>query len=109
MIHMNNTSRPITFRTWTVPSSKVTENNILFLKSKGIPARCYADVRSFETYSGKTRQYAGPNSRVEFETTCKDQDAMLKLIYGSDLILVMEETVLPNSMSQCVLSEIKFE
>ena len=108
MIHINNTNLPVFIRTWAVPPHKVTENHLKLMISKDIKARCFPDsVHSFSTASGQFH-YASAKNRVEIETTCKDQEVVLQLIYGNDLVLLMEETVLPNSMSQCVLSEIKF-
>ncbi len=59
------------------------------------------DYEAFEAY-GTTHQYS-KGGTAEFETTCKEQESVLQLLYGKKLILKFVEVVLPNSMSVCTL------
>lgn len=104
VMHINNTGRPIRYRTWMTLAKLVTENHFVVLKSHNIPARYLLSSDILTASNGKQYRYTSDNPRAEFETTCEEQDTVLKLLYGKDLILVMEETVLPNTYSVCTLS-----
>lgn len=105
--HINNTNHPVRFKTWTLKSSQITKDSIIFLASLGITVRCHSG--SVPLYhQGRTYQFAG-DSRIEIETTSTEQETMLQLKFDTDLVLLMDEYVLPNSMSMCVLDTVKFE
>jgi hypothetical protein len=104
VMHINNTGRPIRYRTWMTRASLVTSNHFVVLKSHNIPARYLLDSDILRASNGSHYRYSNSDPRAEFETTCDEQDVVLQLLYGKDLILLMEEVVLPNTYSVCTLS-----
>ena len=94
---MNNTNESITYKVWTINSELVTYNNVKTLTSKNITARLTQDDPDVIDWSGKQYRYSFFSSRVEFETTCEDQELMLKLMYGKDLLLLTVNVVTPFS------------
>ena len=103
--HINNTNQPVRFKTWALPSP-ITDDTIKFLINLGITVRADTRPQTFEA-AGRTWRFAGkPN--IEVETTSEEQETMLKLKFGTDVRLLMDEYVLPNSMSMCVLDMVKF-
>ena len=107
-MHINNTSKPVRYRTWMTRAALVTENHFVVLKSHNIPARYLINSDVLTAPNGAHYRYASSDPRAEFETTCDEQDIVLQLLYGKDLILVMEEMVLPNTYSVCTLSTLNF-
>jgi hypothetical protein len=103
--HHNATDEPMTFRTWMLKSSYVIgEDDFIWLKAFGIPIRIEADRQTFDTPNG-TYRYAGHRT-ITLDTTTDKQRNMLMLKYGSDIVLLQEEHVLPNSMSVCTLDRL---
>ncbi len=100
--YWNNTSRPIEYKTWVIDSREVTQNNLKFLKGYDISGRLVMDHETFTAANGSNYRY-GSVGQAEFETTCKEQESVLQLLYGKKLILKFVEVVLPNSMSVCTL------
>lgn len=104
--HINNTNQPVRIKTWTLKSRQISKDSILFLTSLGITVRCHSG--SVPLYhQGRTYQFAG-DSRIEIETTSTEQETMLQLKFDTDLVLLMDEYVLPNSMSLCTLNTMVF-
>lgn len=98
--HMNNTGRPVRFKTWRL-LAKITDDTVKFLTSLGISVRCEMDPKEFD-YHGHTYRFVGKR-RIDIETTSEEQETMLKLKFGTDIVLVMDEIVLPNTYTTCVL------
>jgi len=96
--YMNNTNESITYKVWTINSELVTANNVRTLTSKNITARLTQDDTKVIDWSGKQSRYSGLTGRVEFETTCEEQESMLKLVYGKDLLLLTVNVVTPHSI-----------
>lgn len=96
--YMNNTSERVIYKTWTIDPNKVTQNNLKTLTSKGVKATItMADPRVID-YRGYQYRYSGHEGRVEFETTCDEQELMLKLLYGKELLLLTVSVVEPFSV-----------
>ncbi len=96
MVKINNTEKPIFYKTWIVKNIELTDETIAFLK--GLNVTVNTDNKSSTvSHNGVQYQYT---TAVRFivETTCEKQESMLKLRYGSDLFLLMSEVVMPNSM-----------
>lgn len=99
----NGTGRPVEFKTWAVRIDAVKPSHFPIITSHKIYSRALIDVETIDSYHiGKTVKY-GKGGRAEFETTKKEQEVILKLLYGSDLILMMTEVVLPNTYTECTL------
>ena len=96
--YMNNTSECITYKVWTVSSELVTANNVKTLKSKNIEARLSQDDTRIFDVQGHSYRFNGLTGRVEFETTCEEQEMMLKFLYGKDLLLLTVNVVTPHSI-----------
>jgi hypothetical protein len=104
--HHNNTNEPMTFRTWMLDSNYVIgEDDFKWLKAFDIPIRIDAPTHDFTTSSGQTVTVQGKTTYTLDTTTDKQRD-MLMLKYGSDIVLIQEEHVLPFSMSACTLDRI---
>ena len=96
--YWNNTNKPITYKVWTISADRITNNNFKVLKSNNIEARLVQnDPRIFDV-QGHTYRYAATIGRAEIETTCEEQESVLKLLYGTDLVLLTVNVVAPNSM-----------
>lgn len=96
--YWNPTNKPITYKVWTISADRITQNNFKLLHSKGIEARLVQnDPRIFDV-QGHTYRYSGTIGRAEIETTCEEQESVLKLLYGTDLVLLTVNVVAPNSM-----------
>lgn len=108
MMRINQTSRPVEYKTWVISIKEVTENHLKFLKGYDITARAVIDEHLITASNGRQYRYGG-NGKAEFETTNKDQEAMLRLLYGNKIMLLMVDVVLPNSYQQCVLEHINFK
>lgn len=103
--HYNATNEPITFRTWILNSDYVIgEDDFKWLKAFDIPIRIESDNQSFDTHQG-TYHYTGRRT-ITLDTTTDKQRNMLTLKYGSNVVLIQEEYMMPNSMSACVLDRI---
>ncbi len=96
--YMNNTSESITYKVWTINSELVTANNVKTLSSKNITARLTQDDTRIFDVQGHSYRYSGLTGRVEFETTCEEQEMMLKFLYGKDLLLLTVNVVTPHSI-----------
>ena len=93
--------KPMFFKTWTLKSKQITEDSIKFLSSMDIKVRVHhGSVPLY--YQGRTYQFSG-DSRIEIETSSKEQESMLQLKYGTDLVLLESSTVLPNSYNVTIL------
>ncbi len=68
------------------------------MTSKGIEARLIQEDPKVIDWSGKQYRYSGIPGRVEFQTTCEEQELVLKLMYGTDLLLLTVNTIAPQSM-----------
>lgn len=95
--YWNNTNEFITYKIWTLSAERVTQNNLTALISKGVEARLVPDDPKVIDWSGKQYRYSGGTGRVEFQTSCEEQELVLKLMYGADLMLLMVNTVAPQS------------
>ena len=104
-MHINNTSKPIRIKTWTL-QSPISDDAVRFLHSLDIKVRAYPQNKEFD-YLSNTYHYVG-KQRIDIESTSEEQETMLKLKFGADLILTMDEIVLPNSMQVCTLSTLEF-
>lgn len=104
--HINYTNETVRFKTWVLFNQSITPDGAAFLKSAGIGVRVEIEPEKID-WRGVSYSYVNKH-RIEFETTCDKQETMLKLKYGKDILLVLDEMVLPNSMSMCTLSEINF-
>ena len=103
--HINNTNRPVRFKTWSL-KSYITKDTATFLLSIGVTVRAFTEPQEVIS-SGHTYQYNG-HPRIELESTSDEQETMLKLKFGTDIVLIMDEYVLPNSMSLCTLNTMVF-
>ena len=99
---INDTTRPIEYKTWVVDIREVSENNLKFLKGCGITARAILDSQILTASNGQQYRY-GSGGKAEFETTNKEQESMLQLLYGDKLMLLMVDVVLPNTYRQTML------
>jgi hypothetical protein len=96
--YMNNTSESVTYKIWTIDPTLVTQSNLKTLTSRGVKATIIpADPRVLD-YRGYQYRYSSQDGRVEFETTCDEQELMLKLLYGKDLLLLTVDVVAPYSV-----------
>lgn len=94
---INSTSRPVTYKIWTVDVTQVTNNHLAMFKHYNIVARCLFDAEWFDSPNGQRYSY-GNHAFAEIGTTTDEQVSLLQLMYGDKLILKMVETVLPNQM-----------
>ena len=93
----NNTENVVIHKVWILEVTKVKPNHLVFLKSNNISARfVQPESKSFEL-GFRTFQYAIQSGMAEFETISADQEATLKLLYGTDLILKTMYVMTPNS------------
>ena len=93
--YQNNTNDFITYKTWLIDSTKVSQSQLASLDSVGVKGRLTYDMESFDS-RGKTYHY-GTGNRAEFKTTCEKQELMLQLMYGKDLLLLRVDVVPPRS------------
>ena len=98
--YWNNSSEFITYKVWILSPNLVTNNNLKLVTSKGIPARITRNDPQIIDHQGYQYSYSGSTSTVEFETTCDEQESMLKLIYGKDLTLLQVNVVPPFTTIQ---------
>jgi hypothetical protein len=104
--HYNGTNEPMTFRTWMLNSDFVIgEDDFKWLKAFDIPIRIDRPTHTFETMGGGTHTVAG-KANYTLDTTTDKQRNMLMLKYGSDIVLIQEEYVIPNSFGVCTLDRI---
>lgn len=96
--YINNTGKPIMVHSWVL-QKPIDENTAKFLISNGITVRVVNDVSTFTNNYGMPVSFAG-NWNIEFETTSKDQESVLKLMFGNDIILLMAQCVLPNATNE---------
>lgn len=94
--YWNNTNEHVTYKEWVTLAYNIKPNHFVLLKSKNIQPRLLHDYESFD-YKGQTYSY-GNMPQAEFETTCEEQEFVLKLIYGNDLILKRVSVVAPHSI-----------
>lgn len=97
--YMNNTSETLNYKVWSVGLSDVKSNHFPMLKSHNIPARCVMDHESFTAANGGNFRY-GVEGRAEFETTNSEQEVILKLLFGSDLLLMSATAIMPYSITR---------
>lgn len=95
--YWNNSNEYITYKLWTLSADRVTQNNVTSIVSKGIEARLVQDEPQVLEFGGQQYRYSGHAGRVEFLTNCEEQELMLKLMYGKDLMLITVNTVAPQS------------
>jgi hypothetical protein len=83
----------MTTKTWWLSTCEINPNDYQFLI--GLEIRVHVDqpTHTFETIIGKSVTVAG-KPRIEFTTTTEKQEVMLKLKYGSDLLLTHEAQAL---------------
>ena len=105
--HFNQTTEPITFRTWILDRETVGEDDFLWLKAFNIPIRIDRPSHEFTTPIGGSHTVYGKPTFTLDTTTNKQRD-MLVLKYGNDVVLLLEETLLPNSISVCTLDRINW-
>lgn len=96
--YWNNTDVSIVYKVWTIERNLVTANNVKTLANSGITARLLQDDPRVFDVQGQGYRYSGLDGRVEFETTCSEQESMLKLIYGNKLLLLAVNVVTPHSV-----------
>ena len=102
--HINSGSVPVTYSQWVLTQNTFEEHDALWCHSFGIHVTLTRDSTEFESAYGM-HTVAGKLS-ILLSTTTRKQADMLKLKYGPALHLVVEETVLPNTMSFCTLDRI---
>lgn len=95
----------MTFRTWILAQDTIGEDDFKWLKAFNILIRIDRPTHTFDTMNGSTHTVAGKPLYTLDTTTDKQRD-MLVLKYGTNVVLLMEEVVLPNSMSTCKLTGI---
>jgi hypothetical protein len=95
--YWNNTSEPIIYKEWVTLADNIKANHFVLMKSKNIVPRLVFDAERFTSSNGGTYSFAN-NAQAEFETTCEEQELVLKLLYGSDLILKRVNVVTPYSV-----------
>lgn len=100
-VHYNQTNCPITFRTWSLQQDTVGEDDFKWLKAFDIPIRVDTPEKKFYTANGRAYTVYGKPLYTLDTTTDKQRD-MLVLKYGNDVVLIQEETLLPNMMSFAV-------
>lgn len=96
-MHINGTNKPILFKTWATDPANITPNHFVVLKSHSIDTRCYPLYETLIAPNGQSYKYTS-STKAEFITTCEEQESVLYLLYGRDLILMRSEYVLPNMM-----------
>lgn len=105
--HFNQTNKPMTFRTWILKQDVIGADDFKWLKAFDIPITINQPTHEITTSNGSTRKLVA-KALYTLDTTTDKQRDMLVLKYGTDVILLFEEYVLPNSMSTCTLKEIKW-
>ena len=105
VMHINNTNRPVRIKTWRLVNSKLSKNDIDFLISLGIKVRFTELMDDIPLYNGLTRQYS-KGFEIDIETTCDEQEVMLQL--RCNPVLMIDEWILPNSMTLCTLDRMVF-
>lgn len=91
---MNNTDETITHKVWSIDVDAVKANHFPMLKSHNIPTRYVMDYESYSRNSNK--------GHAEFDTSNSEQEVILKLLYGSDLLLMTVAVSAPHSIIQVV-------
>lgn len=94
---MNHTDEAVTYKVWSVPLDTVKQNHFPLLKSHNILARCVMDHETFVAANGGNYRY-GLDGRAEFDTTNDEQEVVLKLLYGSELLLMVVTVSTPHSV-----------
>lgn len=103
--HHNSTDEPKTFRTWMLLQETVDESDFKWLMAFDIPIRIDKPEQTFSTASGRSHTIYGKATYTLDTHTDKQRD-MLVLKYGTQVLLLQEETVMPNSTSFCTLDRI---
>ncbi len=101
--HINQTTKPIMFRTWILTQDEVGEDDFKWLKAFDIPIRIEQPTHEFDVIGGGKHKVVGRRT-ITLDTTTDKQRDMLVLKYGSNVVMLIEEIVLPNSMQQCTLT-----
>lgn len=101
--HINAGNLPVTYSDWELAQDTFDEHDALWCHGFGISVDLHRPTHVYTTPDGREHPVVG-NLSIRLSTTTKKQANMLKLKYGSSLMLTHETTVLPNSMSVCTLS-----
>ena len=99
--YINNNHYPVRIKVWTLKSKQITEDSVRFLTSLGIRVRVHRESTPLY-YKGRTYQFTAGDTRIEIETTSPEQDSMLHLKFDNDLLLLLDEFVLPNQLNDTI-------
>lgn len=102
----NNSNMPVKFRSWILNQDSMDEDDFTWLRGLKIGVNIDRPKRSVDTANGRTYFYGKMTIRLETQTD-KQRD-MLVLKYGNKVSLILEEIVMPGSISTCVLDRINW-
>ena len=106
--YINDTSRPVQYRTWVILQDSFDAADAKWIIGIGAFVHVNRPTHTFDTMDGRQHTIAG-KPRIEVTTTTDKQRDMLMLKYGNSMLLVMEEYVLPNSMTTCTLKGVTWQ
>lgn len=102
--HINDTGKPMLFKTWAIMVDSMDESDFLWITKFGMTLNVDRPEHTFDIANGTTRKiYGKPSFKVT--TTTDKQTDMLMLKYGNCALLLSEEHVLGNTMT-CTLDRI---
>lgn len=93
---------PYKLRTWHLRKPDFNEADIIWCKTWSDRVTLVNDI----WMQAQTGNHFGKND-IAIETTSVEQESMLKLKYGDDMLLLMEEYILTD-MIPCTLTGIDF-
>ena len=103
----NMTNEPMKYRSWLLLQETVGEDDFKWLKAFDIPIRVDEPKHAFNTVNDGIWLVQGKVAYTLDTTTDKQRD-MLILKYGSNVLLMQEEIVMPGTFSTCTLSGVSW-
>lgn len=104
--YYNNSNEPTCFRTWILALETIGEDDIKWITAFDMSIRVDQPTHDIHSANGTTRKIVS-KALYTVETTTDKQRDMLVLKYGNKAVMLVEEWVMPNSISTCVLKEIR--
>lgn len=99
---MITTGKPTRIKTWRLHRTNVEQADFIFLNSLGVKIRAERAVERLSN-QGYNFDVAG-SLKIDIETYNDKQEVGIKLKYGTDLVLMLDELVL-GDWQMCKLGE----
>ena len=89
---MSYVTNPTLVKRWWLSTCEITPNDVAFLVGLDIRVNVERPSQAFYTSAGQRFNVSG-SAKIEFMTTTEKQETMLRLKYGTDVLLVTQELV----------------